>query len=106
MSEMVTNTTVKVSEAAHEIERIVRRWQGVTIEIKVSPDRSGLAVITVQTPSGVEAPIDPGPSPEEVALDAAHAAQEDLQSKLEAMTRARDASDAEVERLREDQVRS
>lgn len=95
-----TNITCKVTEAALETERQVRRWVGVPLEIRVAPQRDGLCVLTIQTPSGVDTPTDPGAHPLQDDLDAALNRWAEVSQRLVVMTGARDASDAEVERLR------
>lgn len=97
-----TNMTCKATEASATLERIVRQWHGTPLEVRVSPQADGLCVLTIQTPSGVEVPSDPGPSVHEANATDLQQQVLDWQAKLVAMTGARDASDAEMQRVKDD----
>ena len=97
-----TTMTCKVTETPREVERIVRRWQGALVELRVSPQATGEAVITITTPAGVETPPDPGLSDLEREVAELRAGIESARHEAATMRAARDASDLEAQAVRDE----
>lgn len=96
-----TMMTCKVTEVPREVERIARRWQGAIVELRIAPQATGEAVITITTPTGIETPPDPGLSDLEREVLDLRAAIDSARHETAMMREARDASDAQAQDLRD-----
>lgn len=97
-----TMMTCKTTEVAGVVERVARRWQGTVLEMVVVPQSDGRATVRIVTPSGIDEPADPGASALEVENADLKLRLSDAENRVAVMKAARDESDAEAQRMREE----